>query len=81
MSQEEIPQEVRETAEPPDGKPVYDLHIKVPEEMRQTLKDSAELAFKMGNIPKPDLVDLMNLFIGWSLQIQKQKWLDHVGYH
>jgi uncharacterized membrane protein YbjE (DUF340 family) len=26
------------------------------------------------------LVDLMNLFIGWGLQIQKQKWLDRVGY-
>jgi len=60
--------------------PDYDLHIKVPAEMRQMLKDSAELAFKLGDIPKPDLVDLMNLFIGWGLQIQKQKWLDRVGY-
>jgi len=39
--------------------------------MRQTLRDSTELAFKLGDIPKPDLVDLMNLFIGWSLEIQK----------
>jgi len=69
---EEIP-----TREP---KPDYDLHIKVPAEMRQTLKDSAELAYKLGDIPKPDLVDLMNLFIGWGLQIQKQKWLDRTGY-
>jgi hypothetical protein len=29
----------------------------------------------MGDIPKPDLVDLMNLFIGWRLSIQKKKWL------
>jgi len=30
------------------------------------LKDAAELAYRMGSIPKPDLVDLMNLFIGWG---------------
>lgn len=63
-----------------EAKPDYDLHIKVPAEMRQMLKDSAELAFKLGDIPKPDLVDLMNLFIGWGLHIQKEKWLDRVGY-
>lgn len=63
-----------------EPKPDYDLHIKVPDEMRQILKDSAELAFKLGDIPKPDLVDLMNLFIHWGLQIQKGKWLDRVGY-
>lgn len=71
------PEPVVETSE---AKPDYDLHIKVPAEMRQTLKDSADLAFKLGDINKPDLVDLMNLFIGWGLQIQKQKWLDRVGY-
>ena len=69
-----------ELAETPEAKPDYDLHIKVPAEMRQILRDSAELAFKLGDIPKPDLVDLMNLFIGWGLEIQKQKWLDRVGY-
>jgi len=63
-----------------EAKPDYDLHIKVPAEMRQILRDSAELAFKLGDIPKPDLIDLMNLFIGWGLEIQKQKWLDRVGY-
>ena len=82
-------QEVEEiTAEPPEPapepapeiKPDYDLHIKVPAEMRSILRDSAELAYKMGDIPKPDLVNLMNLFIGWGLAIQKKKWLDRVGY-
>lgn len=63
-----------------EAKLIYDLHIKVPDEMRQMLKDSAELAFKLGDIPKPDLVDLMNLFIGYGLQILKQKWLDRSGY-
>ncbi len=58
----------------------YDLHIKVPAEMRQTLRDCAELAHKMGDIPKPDLVDLMNLFIGWGMEVLKKKWLDQVGY-
>ena len=64
----------------PETKPDYDLHIKVPAEMRQKFRDSAELAYKMGDIPKPDLVDLMNLFIGWGMEIQKKKWLDRVGY-
>ena len=78
-------QQVEEVSTPEPGetseaKPDYDLHIKVPAEMRQVLRDSAELAFKLGDIPKPDLVNLMNLFIGWGLQIQKQKWLDRVGY-
>ena len=48
--------------------------------MQQVLKDSAELSYKMGDIPKPDLVDLMNLFIGWGLSIQKKKWLDRMDY-
>lgn len=70
------------TPEPsPEPKPDYDLHIKVPAEMRSVLKDAAQLAHKMGDIPKPELVDLMNLFIGWGLTIQKKKWLDRVGYH
>ncbi len=63
-----------------EPKPDYDLHIKVPAEMRPILKDSAQLAYKMGDIPKPELVDLMNLFIGWGLTILKKKWLDRVGY-
>lgn len=69
------------TPEPsPEPKPDYDLHIKVPAEMRSVLRDAAQLAFKMDDIPKPELVDLMNLFIGWGLTIQKKKWLDRVGY-
>ena len=35
---------------------------------------------KMGDIPKPDLVELMNLFIGWGMTVLKKKWLDRVGY-
>ncbi|KKN30186.1 hypothetical protein LCGC14_0836630 [marine sediment metagenome] len=86
---EEVPaaeateQEAEETAAEEatsEPKPDYDLHIKVPAEMRPVLKNSAQLAFKMGDIPKPELVDLMNLFIGWGLTIQKKKWLDRVGY-
>lgn len=63
-----------------EARPEYDLHIKVPAEMRQTLRDCAELAYKLGDIPKPDLVDLMNLFIGWGMAVLKKKWLDRVGY-
>ena len=80
VQQDETPTEVIEPVETSEAKPDYDLHIKVPAEMRSILKDSAELAFKLGDIPKPDLVDLMNLFIAWGLEIQKQKWLDRVGY-
>lgn len=69
---------VDETVQEP--KPTYDLHIKVADEMRTTLRDAAELAYLMGDTPKPDLVDLMNLFIGWGLAIQKRKWLDRTGY-
>ena len=82
---ESMEQQVEEvTAEQPAGEPQaraeYDLHIKVPNEMRGTLKDAAELAYRMGTIPKPDLVNLMNLFIGWGMAILKQKWLERSGY-
>jgi len=75
---EEVP--TPEPAKTPEAKPDYDLHIKVPAEMRQVLKDSAELAFKLGDVAKPKLGELMNLFIGWGLQIQKGKWLDRTRY-
>lgn len=72
---------VEETPPPePEPKQEYDLHIKVPAEMRQKLKDCAELAYKMGDTPKPDLVDLMNLFITWGMTVMHKKWLDRIGY-
>lgn len=58
----------------------YDLHIRLDKGMQPALKDAAELAYKMGDIEKSDLVDLINLFIGWGLSIQKKKWLDRMGY-
>jgi len=58
----------------------YGLHIRLAREMQPVLKDAADLAHKMGDIPKPDLVNLMNLFIVWGLSIQKKKWLDRMGY-
>ncbi len=81
MEQEAEATEVEVAPEPaPEARSEYDLHIKVPADMRQKLRDCAELAYKMGDIPKPDLVDLMNLFISWGMAIQKKKWLDRVGY-
>jgi len=74
------PEAKEETPEPEAEVKEYDLHIKVPAEMRALLKDAAELAFRMGDIPKADLVGLMSLFIGWGLSIQKKKWLDRMGY-
>ena len=44
------------------------------------LKDAAEIAYRLGDIEKPDLVDLMNLFINWGMSILKRKWLDRMGY-
>ena len=81
MEQEVEATEVAAASEQtPDAKSEYDLHIKVPADMRQKLKDCAELAYKMGDIPKPDLVNLMNLFISWGMAVLKKKWLDKVGY-
>ena len=48
--------------------------------MQPVLKGAAELAYETGDIAKPDLVDLINLFIGWGLSVQKKKWLDQMGY-
>lgn len=79
----EPPAEVVTTEEPGEQvepKGVYDLHIKVPSEMRAVLRDAAELAYRMGSIPKPDLVDLMNLFISWGMTVLKKQWLDRTGY-
>jgi len=47
--------------------------------LQPVLRDSVLLAYKMGKTPKADLVNLMNLFIGWGLSILK-KWLDRMGY-
>ena len=35
---------------------------------------------RLESIPKPDLVNLMNLFISWGMTVLKQKWLDRSGY-
>ncbi len=58
----------------------YDLHIKIPEEMRATLEDAAELTYRMRIVPKPDLVDLMNLVIVWGFAILKQSYQERKGY-
>lgn len=78
--EKEVATEVEATTELAEPKPIYHLHIELADEMKQRLKDCAELAYKMGDIPKPDLVNMMNLFIGWGMEIQKKKWLDRVGY-
>lgn len=58
----------------------YHLHIEVPAEMKPILMETAELAYRMGQIPKPDLVDLISLFIGWGRTILKEKGLSYIGY-
>lgn len=59
---------------------IYELHVKVPREMQEQLKELALIAYRLGKITKPDLVDLMNLFIGWGFHVLKQTWLDRMGY-
>ena len=58
----------------------YGLHVVLAREMRTVLKDAAELAYRMGDIPRPSIAGLMDLFIGWGLSVQKKKWLNHMGY-
>ena len=58
----------------------YGLHVVLAREMRTRLKDAAQLAYRMGDIPRPSIANLMDLFIGWGLSIQKKKWLDLMGY-
>ena len=67
-------------AEEETGQGEYGLHIRLAREMQPVLKDAADIAYEMGDIPKPDLVNLINLFIVWGLSTQKKKWLDHMGY-
>ena len=73
-------QPVDDTDQPPVKTAEYDLHIKVPEEMREKLKELALLAYKMELVNKPSLVELFNLFIGWGFAILKKQWLERVGY-
>jgi len=75
MVVENMPGAEEETGQGEDG-----LHIRLAREMQPVLKDAADLAYKTGDIPKPDLVDVINLFIVWGLSIQKNKWLDCMGY-
>ena len=56
------------------------LHIKVDREKQQELRDAAELAFGLGAIEKPDLTNIVNLFIGWGMAVLKKKCLDRMGY-
>lgn len=76
MAVDEVKEKETTSTEPA----LYDLHIQVPREMQSKLRDAAQLAFKLGDIPKPDLVNLLNLFIYWGLNVQKQKWLNKMGY-
>jgi len=55
-------------AEETGEKGEYGLHIRLAREMQPVLKDAADLAFKMGDVPKADLVNLINLFIVWGAE-------------
>ena len=56
------------------------LHIKVDREKQSELRDAAKIAFELGAVDKPELTKLMELFIGWGMDILKKKWLNRMGY-
>ena len=58
---------------------LYDLHIRLEPKMRETLKQSAKLAYKLGLTPKPELIELMNLYIACGQQILKSKYRERMG--
>ena len=60
----------------------YDFHIVLHgENIDRKLKDAATVAFRLGLITKPNMPQLMSLFIGWGLAILKKQWLERVGYN
>ena len=59
--------------------PLYDLHIRLEPKMRETLKRSAVLAYKLGLSTKPELVELMNRYIAWGQEILKSKYRERMG--
>lgn len=63
-----------------EDKDNYELHVLVPRQMQQTLKDAADLASRLGLIEKPELKDLMNFFINYGMAILKKTWLERAGY-
>ena len=73
--QKQEPQKIETSGEPK----IYELHIRIPDDMRTVLQTAAVLAHKMGDIPKPELISLMNLYIAQGLAIQKRKWLNRMG--
>jgi len=80
------------TTEPPEEKPEatvtdekpadqYEFHIRLHgADIDEKLKDATTVAYRLELIPKPQLAQLMSLFIAWGLAILKQRWLDRVGY-
>lgn len=77
--QQQEPQKVEKSVEISGEPKTYDLHISLQADMRPILQNAAALAHKMGDIPKPELASLMNLYIAQGLAIQKRKWLNRMG--
>ena len=58
----------------------YELHIAVPRVIKEKLKKSAELVYKLGLIPKPKLAELTNPYVGWGMNVLKSQYLKRMGY-
>jgi len=59
---------------------IYEIHIRVPREMQDKLKKAAVLANKLGLTTKPELAELMDLFVGWGLNILHTEYLKRMGF-
>lgn len=59
---------------------LYDLHIRVPEALRDKLKDTAKTAQGLGLIEEPELRLLMALFIDYGMIFLRTKWHEKMGY-
>jgi hypothetical protein len=71
---------VKPAAEPGEQEATaYEVHIAFPRAIQEKLKKSAELAYKLGLIPKPKLAELMNLYIGWGMNVLKTQYLKRMG--
>jgi len=47
--------------------------------MQDKLKKAAVLANKLGLTSKPELTELMDLFVGWGLYLLNEEYLKRMG--
>lgn len=58
---------------------LYELHIRLPREQQAKLKTAATLAYKLGLIAKPELTELINLFVNWGMTVLRSQYNKRMG--